>query len=162
MEEQIWNYIDGTCTEEEKIQFEKLLASNADIKKKYEELLQLNQLFAAAELNEPSMRFTMNVMDAINAAVPVTPLKTFVDQRIIKSIAIFFVGTISVLLIYLLSQMQWSFSSGNNFNFNFDFDTSKIFSTTFINVFVMINVILGLLLLDKYLHWKKFEKRISH
>ncbi len=160
MEEQIWNYIDGTCTEQERKDFEKLLATDAAVRKKYDELLQAHQLISSAELEEPSMRFTMNVMDAINAAVPVTPLKTTVDLRIIKSIGFFFVGTLGALLIYVLMQTQWSYSS-SPINWNLDFDFSKIISPAIINIFIMMNVVLGLLLLDKFLHWKKMEKKYS-
>lgn len=155
MEEQIWNYIDGTCTDAEKLQFEKSLASDVVLQKKYDELLQLNSMFSQTELEEPSMRFSMNVMDIINATAAYKPLKTVVDKRIIKAIAFVFISSISILIVFMLSQVQWSFSSANAIPFRFNFEMPQIFTGTFVNSFLMIDVILGLLLLDKFLRIKK-------
>lgn len=163
MEEQIWNYIDGTCSDAEKIQFEKQLTTNVELKKMYQELVQLNLIFKQTELEEPSMRFAMNVMDTINASAAFTPLKTVVDQRIIKSISIFFIASISVLVLYALWQVQWSFYSSTTTAFHFELpslEVPSVFNGTVVNLFIMFDVVIGLLLLDKVLRFKKESKHI--
>ncbi|HET6767797.1 MAG TPA: hypothetical protein VFH08_10375, partial [Chitinophagaceae bacterium] len=65
IEQQLWSYIDGHSTSEERSSIEKLLQSNLDWKDKYHELLEIHQLMNAAELEQPSLRFTKNVMEKI-------------------------------------------------------------------------------------------------
>ncbi|MEI9810560.1 MAG: hypothetical protein WDO16_23295 [Bacteroidota bacterium] len=65
LEERLWNYIDGTSNAAEKTVMEKLLQDNAEWRAKYQELLEINSLLQASELEEPSMRFTKNVMEKI-------------------------------------------------------------------------------------------------
>ena len=65
-EERLWNYIDVTATATEKTLIEKLIESNAEWKEKYTELLEVNQLLQASELEAPSMRFSKNIMEEIS------------------------------------------------------------------------------------------------
>jgi hypothetical protein len=59
-------------------------------------------------------------------------------------------------LIYGFGQMDWTTSDSNLPIVDFTkIDYSKFFSNTYVNVFMMINVVLGLVLLDRYLESKK-------
>lgn len=157
MEDLIWNYLDNTCSNEEKLQVEQLLNSDVVFRNKFNEIKALHQSLFTADLDEPSMRFTQNVMDSINTQVPVKPLSTVVDKRIINGIGFFLVGIISVLLFYILSQTTFA-SSDTSFNLNWSPpDVSKIFSSNFTTVFLMFDCVLLLFLFDKYL-----RKRMSH
>ena len=54
----------------------------------------------------------------------------------------------------------WASGSGSNTTIPVDFgklDFSKVFSNTYVNIFMMINIVLGLMLLDRYLTKKKNE-----
>ena len=90
MEQQLWNYIDGIASIDEKSSIERLLDSNLEWKNKYHELLQTNQLLKSTELEQPSLRFTKNVMDTI-AKYQISPAaKKYINNRIIWGIGIFY------------------------------------------------------------------------
>ena len=72
IEMRLWEYIDGFSTAEEKSVIEKLVAENAEWKAKYHELLEVHQSLNLVELEQPSMRFTKNVMEEISR-LQITP-----------------------------------------------------------------------------------------
>ncbi|HLX67703.1 MAG TPA: hypothetical protein VKR41_11930, partial [Puia sp.] len=65
MEERLWDFIDGLSSPTEKSAIEALIAANLEWKRKYHELLDIHQLATGSGLDEPSMRFTRNVMETI-------------------------------------------------------------------------------------------------
>jgi hypothetical protein len=156
MERRLWDYIDGTSNEASTI--EKLIAENSAWRAKYAELLDIHSLVQVTELEEPSLRFTKNVMEEI-ARLQITPAaKKYINTRIIWGIAAFFITVIVGFLVFGLSQVDWSSGSGNRSAVGIDFtsvDYSRMFSNSFVNLFMMINVILGLMLLDRYLAYKR-------
>mgnify|MGYP001551460018 FL=1 len=80
MEEKLWNYIDGSCTADEKKAIDILIAQDEAYRRNYDELLALNQEFSKMELDEPSMAFTYNVMEGIRAEHARQPLKASIDK----------------------------------------------------------------------------------
>jgi hypothetical protein len=166
IEQRLWEYMDGVSSTSEKTVIEKLIASDAEWKNKYKELFEINSLLAAGELEEPSMRFTKNVMDEIGKLHIAPATKTYINKNIIRGIGIFFVTLITGFLIYGFGQMDWSAGSGDgNSKLPFDLskiDLSKFFNNSYVTGFMMINIILGLVLLDSYFkkrreQWKKGE-----
>lgn len=156
-ENRLWDYIDGFATAEEKTVIEQLIASDAAWREKYKELLEVHQLMQSAELEQPSMRFSKNVMDEIAKYHIAPATKTYINKNIIRGIAIFFITLIAGFLVYGFSQVDWS-SKGDTSMPNIDFgkiDYSKFFNNTYLNVFMMINLILGLFLLDRLLANKR-------
>lgn len=156
MESRLWDYIDGTSAEASAI--EKLIAENSAWRAKYAELLDIHSLVQATDLEEPSLRFTKNVMEEI-ARLQISPAaKKYINTRIIWGIAAFFITAIVGFLVYGFSQVDWSSGSGSGSTAGIDFtsvDYSRMFNNSFVNLFMMINVILGLMLLDRYLSWKR-------
>lgn len=164
IEEQLWSYIDGSTTEAEKNFVEQMLATHSQWNTKYKEQLELHKiLMNETELEQPSLRFTKNVMDGIAGMKPKQATNTYINKYIIRSIAAFFVITISALLIYSFSQINWTASTGNTLLLPFDtkniqlpnYDLSKLFNTTTLNILMMITVVLGLMLFDGFLTRKK-------
>jgi hypothetical protein len=161
-EERLWNYIDGTCNAEEKSAIEKLIESNIEWQKKYRELLQLNELIYSSELEVPSMRFTKNVMEDIAKYQVAPAAKNYIDKKIIWGIGTFFLTMIFGILIYAFSQIHFTGSGGDSGTSEIitkytpeNVDWSKYFNGTYVGIFMMINVILGLVFFDKYLQRKK-------
>lgn len=163
IESQIWEYIDGLSTPEERKFIEQLLATNAEWRAKYQELLEFNSSLADnIELEEPSMRFSRNVMEAIATHQIAPAAKTYINKKIIYGIAGFLLSLIAGFLIYAFAQIDWSSASGSRSS-SFDLsrvDMSKVLSNNYINSFMIMNVVLGLMLLDRYLaqqrrEWKK-------
>jgi len=160
IEERLWNFIDGSISADEKSLIEKLLETDAGWKSKYHELLEVNELLKSSEVEAPSMRFSKNVMEQI-ARLHVAPAtKSYINKKIIWGLAFFFIALFVGFLIYGLAQM--SLNTGEQTQLSKDFnklDLSKFFSNTWVNVFMMINVVLGLFLLDNYLSNKRKEFR---
>lgn len=161
IEARLWDYIDGLSNPEEKTAIEKLIEANIEWRRKYKELLEVHQLMIGSDLEMPSMRFTRNVMDEIARYQVAPATKSYINKRIIWGIGIFFLVMITGFLIYGFSQVNWSApASGSSviqdeLNKLPKYDWSKFMSSTYTNIFMMINVVLGLILFDMYLQRKK-------
>ena len=164
IEQQLWAYIDGFSSKEEKSAVEKMLESNLEWKSKYHELLEVHQLINSAELEHPSMRFTKNVMEEIARYHIAPATKNYINKRIVWGIATFFITVVTGFLIYGFGQVDWTTSNGTSTTEKYidlsKVDFSKIFNNNFVNAFMMVNVVLGLVLLDRFLanKRKKFHK----
>lgn len=161
MEIRLWEYIDGLSSASEKTVIEQLIKTSSEWKEKYGELLEVHQLMFSSDLEAPSMRFTKNVMEEITKHQIAPAAKTYIDKRVIWGIAIFFFTMIAGLLIYGFGQVTWT-SSDSRVDKYVDFDKinySLFFNNTFMTVFMMMNLVLGLMLFDRYLANKR--KRIS-
>ncbi|MFI5135069.1 MAG: hypothetical protein ACHQD9_04385, partial [Chitinophagales bacterium] len=124
----------------------------------HEEFLAINNELKFSELEEPSLRFTKNVMEQIALAPSPKALQTKVDKRIINVIAGFFIATLSVLIIFSLTQINWNAGfEGISFNVP-SVDWTNYFGSTFVQGALIMFVITGLALLDRYRHWRK----VSH
>ena len=102
MEDRLWDYIDGRATPAEREAIEALLASDVSLREQYAELLAVNDAMQHAGLEEPSLRFTKNVMEAVAAQsiAPATP--TYVNKKVIRGIAIALLGLLGVTFAYIL------------------------------------------------------------
>jgi hypothetical protein len=158
METRLWDFIDGSSDAAEASIIEKLIAENTAWRAKYHELLDLHQLIGATELEQPSMRFTKNVMEEISKYHIAPATKTYINNKVIWGIAIFFITVIVGFLVYGIGQIDWTVASNTQSPVGIDFtevDYSRMFNNTYMNIFMMVNVVLGLMLLDRYLNDKK-------
>lgn len=152
IENRLWEYIDGLGSAEERSSIEKLLEANKQWKDKYQELFELHQLVQSSALEEPSLRFTKNIMEEIAKYHIAPATKTYINKKIIRGITIFFILLIVGFLIYGFGQVNWTAKGNINMPFEIPkIDFSKFFNNTYVNIFMMINVVLGLMLLDRYL-----------
>jgi anti-sigma factor RsiW len=162
IEETLWNYIDGTCTPAERQAISKLIAEDEEYRLVYNELLQLNQQFAAIELDEPPMAFTYNVMEGIRTEQAQVPLKAAFNKRIVWSIVLFFITTLTAALVFTLSNINLSAAGtavvSTPVNFRVP-DITKYISKPVIEGFVFFDIVLGLYFLDGYLRKKKVARQ---
>ncbi|MBE7173341.1 MAG: hypothetical protein INR73_22400 [Williamsia sp.] len=157
MEEKLWSYIDGFSTEADKAEVEDLLKRDTLWKDTYHELLSVQQLLHSAELEEPSMRFTRNVMEEI-AKLHIAPAaKTYINKNIVYGLGIFFTVMIAGLLVFAAVLIGSSTTTSSAaFHTNLDkFDWGKLFDSVYLKIFLMVNTVLVLMLVDKYLSGKK-------
>ena len=165
IEEKLWNYIDGACTHDEQKAIKLLIAEDEAYRSKYNELLQLNSEFTAMELDEPSMAFTYNVMETIRTENAQQPLKAAIDKRIIFGITGFFILTLSILVIYALSAVNWSGGAAialPKMDVPEQLKVTHItsyFTGPIIKGFLFFDVVMGLFLLDTYLRRKNIAKQ---
>ena len=162
MEEKLWNYIDGTCSDEEKKAIDILIAQDEVYRRKYQELLALNQEFSKMELDEPPMAFTYNVMESIRAEHAQQPLKAAIDKRIIKGISGFFIVSILLLVIYVLSTMRLA-SANVSVHLPDSLklpDIKNYLNKPVLEGFLFFDVVLGLFLFDAYLRKRGVSKQV--
>jgi hypothetical protein len=158
MEERLWDFIDGISSAEEKTVIERLLETDAAWKAKYGELMEVHGLVKSAELEAPSMRFTKNVMEEI-ARMQIAPAtKSYINKKIIAGIWFAFIAIIACFFIYGIMQINWTSSGSSNITIGNKLDKvdfGRFFNNTIVNIFMMVNVLLGLVLLDNYLNNKR-------
>lgn len=65
MQELLWKYAEGTCQAAEKAEIEKLLASDPSLREELEMIQQIHRVLDKMEPEQPSMRFSKNVMEAL-------------------------------------------------------------------------------------------------
>lgn len=154
IEVRLWEYIDGFSIEPEKSAIEKLIAENAEWKAKYHELLEVHESLNLVELEAPSLRFTKNVMEEIAKYQIAPATKSYINSKIIWGIGVFFITMIVGFLIYGFAQVDWTVAGETKSPLGFDLtkvDYSEMFNSTLMNGIMMLNVILGLFLFDRYL-----------
>lgn len=161
IEASIWALIDGQLDADQKDKVQLLVNSNLEWKRKYQQLLEFNELLKSSELEEPSMRFTRNVMEEITKYHIAPATRTYINKRIIWGLAAFFILMIGSFLAYGFSEL---ISSGERSNTNeyFDFSTidySKIFNNAYVNIFLFVNIIVGFFLLDRWLAFRREKSR---
>jgi hypothetical protein len=155
IDDRLWEFIDGQSSMEEKSAIENLIETNKQWKEKYHELLELHQLVQSSTLEEPSLRFIKNVMEEIAKYQIAPAAKAYINNKIIWGIGIFFITLIIGFLIYGFGQVDWN-ANDNTLPIDISkVNYGKFFNNTYVNVFMMINVVLGLMLLDRYLAAKK-------
>lgn len=152
IDDRLWEYIDGASSGEEKSAIETLLATNQEWKEKYRELLEIQQLVLSSSLEEPSLRFTKNVMEEIAKFQIAPATRSYINNKIIWGLGIFFITLVIGFLVYGFGQVDWNAKGDNSLPIDISkVDFSKFFNNTYVNIFMMINVVLGLVLLDRYL-----------
>jgi hypothetical protein len=158
MEEKLWSYIDGQLPAAERPVIARLLESDAAWKAKYRELMEVNELLRSSELDSPPMRFTRNVMEEISRMHIAPATRSYLNKRIIWGIGIFFITMLVGILVYSFAQLGTSPSEQGDISKTLDkVDFSRLFSNTWVNIFLGMNVVLGLVLLDHYLSNKRKE-----
>lgn len=154
IEVKLWEYIDGFADEAEKSGIEKLIAENAEWKAKYHELLEVHQSLNLVELDAPSLRFTRNVMEEIAKYQIAPATKSYINSKIIWGIGVFFITMVVGFLIYGFAQVDWTVAGNTKNPLGVDLtkvDYSQMFNSNLMNGIMMLNVILGLFLFDRYL-----------
>ena len=161
IEDRLWDYIDGFSSSEEKTLIDELLESNEAWLAKFHELLEVHKLINSSELEEPSLRFAKNVMEEIAKYHIAPATKSYINKKIIWGIGGFFIAMIIGFLIYGFGQINWSTPGDSKLPIDLDkidlnkIDFNKFFNNTYMNIFMMINVVLALVLLDRYLSNRK-------
>ena len=160
MEERLWDFIDGMSDPDEQSLVRRLLAEDNAWQQRYQELMAVDEAMQHHELDAPSLRFTKNVMEQIALFHVAPATKTYINKNVIRGITAFFLIMIIGLLIYFFGQFHWTSTSTDNLVPQYSIDANKLnwgkaLNNTYVNVFILINVILGFILLDKYLQNRK-------
>ena len=157
IEEKLWDYIDGNYTIDEQKAISLLIETDKAYRDKYHELLQLNNEFAKIELDEPSMPFAYNVMEAIRIEQAQKPLKATINTYIIKGIAAFFILTIAGLFFATFTTIDWSVGTETANSLKL-LDLNSLLNSKVLTIFLFFDTVIGLLFLDTYLRKRRHLK----
>jgi hypothetical protein len=103
------------------------------------------------ELEQPSMRFTKNVMDAVQAVHVARPIKQYINRGIIRGIAALYILAIIAALGYAIATSTDDLGNGAIFS---KLNLSGLFSSGFFTLVVCVNIVLGLVVVDLILRRK--------
>ena len=160
MEKLIWEYIDGQISPAEQIKVSRHIAEDPEWQIRYKELKAIQLLLQNEELEMPSLRFTKNVMEEIAQYQVAPATKNYINKNIIRGITAFFLIMIGGLFIFFIGQLHWVDNPTGSMLPSYYEDANKVnwgklLNNTYVNIFIGINVILGLILIDKFLQRKK-------
>lgn len=158
MEERIWEYIDGVLGESDRAFVAKQIATQDEWKKKYEELLGLlHMLNTEFTLDQPSMRFTRNVMEEIARYHIAPATKDYINKKIIYGIGGFFAVLIIGMLVFAFSNTHLNSGDASTQSLTNEINrinVAPITSGIFLKLFLVVNAIVALFLFDKIFHAK--------
>jgi hypothetical protein len=160
MEKLIWDFIDERCSPEDKEIISRRLAEDQLWKDSYLQLLGIHDMLKKDELEVPSLRFSKNIMEEIANYQVAPAAKSYINKNVIRIFAAFFLTMIIGLFIYFLGQIHWVNQSSNNLIPTYSQEADKInwskfLNNSYVNIFIGINIILGLILTDKYFQGKR-------
>ena len=167
MEKLIWEFIDGHLSPSEREKINRHLAEDLDWQTKYSELKSIHLLLQKEELEMPSLRFTKNVMEEIAQFQVAPATKNYINKNVIRGITAFFLFMIGGLFIYFIGQLHWVNNPTGSLLPAYNLDASKLnwgrlLNNTYVNIFIGVNVILGLILIDKYMQGRKNTSHDGH
>lgn len=137
---------------------ENLLQTDPEWKSVYLELQDVNTLITKTDLmEEPSMRFTRNVMEEVGKYKVAPATSSYINNKIIFGIAGFFILAIVAILAAGIAQIDFSQPATELQKYQVDW--SKYLTSPLMNGFLFIDAIVGLLLLDRYLRRRNEKLR---
>lgn len=159
-EERLWDYIDGLGSPEERAAVEALLAGDKAARDLYAALSALQGGLESHELEEPSMRFTKNVMEAVAQKSIAPATSTYVSKRLIRGIAAAFLVVIGALLgyVFFLGRDAFAPVAGSQAPVvrlpTYTLPDWHI-SGAYMSAFMLLAVVSGFVLLDLFLRRKR-------
>jgi anti-sigma factor RsiW len=160
MEQQIWDYLDGTCSEQERKKIAQLIETDPAYQMAYADLEKLHRDLSGMELDEPSMSFTRNVMDQVKSLPVPGSIRSLIDKRIVYGIGGFFIFSIMLLLTSVFSQIDWSQPARSALPELKvpQLDYTSLAGSTYLRVFFFADLVLGLYILDSVMRKKLLSK----
>jgi hypothetical protein len=156
IEKRIWSFLDQDCSAAEATEIAMLIKTKSSWKEKFIEISEFhNSLSVDTELHQPSMRFSKNILEIVEKENIVHPVKTYMNQWVIRAIMALFTISISVIIISLFSGHNSSIGN-NSFISNVVSlaGTSGPSTQVIYYAFLLLNVIAALALLDSLLKRK--------
>ena len=150
IEIQLWEYMDNVCDEAARVRIAQLIATDYAWKQKYAELTAFNSNLQQQEPEHTSMRFTKNVMESIAGMHVAQPTKSYINKWVVRGIAAMFILLLGSALTYSLLNVQWTSGTPKEM-----IDYSRIFNGNFISYVIMVNLLVGMVLVDTLLRRKR-------
>jgi len=153
---QLWAYIDKQCSDAEMQRIAALIAADKSWEAQYNELLAFHKEISTAEPEQPSMRFTRNVMDAIGATQVAPATKSYVNLWVVRGVAAMFALLLIGAVIYMLRDIDWTSHSTSPL----PGIARKIDMSNWWTVILAVNVVLLILFIEAILR-RRSEPRLK-
>jgi anti-sigma factor RsiW len=160
MEARLWAYLHGLADDAEKASIEKFLQTDPAWRSCHEQLVAEELSIRSLALDGPSMRFTRNVMEQVQALQVAPATRSYVNRKIVYGVGGFFLLLITATLAYIIPQLDFSQGVSGSLPVRLpamDFDWNKYFNKTTLQVFVIIDAVAALFFLDRYLQRRKAQ-----
>jgi anti-sigma factor RsiW len=161
IEQQLWDYIDGNVPSEQRQAIEQAIAADPAWQVAYQELTTFDGYMKTnATAEQPSLRFTKNVMEQIATQPVSVPLKNYVNPMVVRGIAAFFALPILIIALYTLASVNWTLPAGIGAKYSLsNISLPSVLSVDTAWYIIGLNVLLALVLLELLM---KHRRRGSH
>lgn len=160
---QLWRYIDGDCSEQDKERIAKLIEKDEAWTIAYQELQDFNNtLHQHKTIQKTSEGFVDRAMDAISTPQAKTA-KDYLNTWVTKSLVAFFIILISTILVYSLIQIDWSSSTETSNTPLFDVPDLTLPTTqwqpsaTSLNILSFLVVLFIVIMIDKLIKHSRLK-----
>ena len=150
----MWEVIDGIATPEIQQKHEQLMLIDAEYAAEYQQYALLDQQLYKLDLEIPSMRFTENVIDDVLHIKKSEKKKDWTPVIFLSAMV-----ALSALVAVIFS--TFSTSSNSVINNNTEGFLSFVSNPLVINSFLVLNIILILLIVDRKVLKPFFDKKIK-
>lgn len=158
-EEQIWDILDGNALPEVQKEHEQKLQIDAEYRAHFATFSSLHDQLCNLELDAPSMRFEQNLMERLQPSVQ--------TRRANDRVPLYFLGVMSVLSAILVGVMAKSSTPATDPVLpaletpNTEGVISWLSNPVLFYGFILLNIILFFIVLDKRVFKPYFEKRLK-
>lgn len=160
IEIQLWDYIDGTCSEADEQRISLLITTDKVWHDTYKELLTSHlNLQDNIIITAPSPKFTDNILQQLPATEKTAKGKGLLNMSI-KTISYFFITAVLAATSYTIFNTDWQFKKSSILSFNINIPEPQIhISNTTLLITAFIAIILLLLLADNIFR-KKMQRQL--
>ncbi len=159
IEQQIWEYIDNSCTDDHRLRIEKMIRENDTWRATYASLTDLNK---SIKQNIHNIEIQSNITSTVLSKLSIEPTERIIERKyynykIIAGITAIFTICIAASLVYFLAETDIFLSTSVVLQ-RFDLQgvtISRNEGRLFMSIAIGANVILGLALLDIILRSQK-------
>lgn len=158
MEARLWAYLHGLADDAEKGRIEKFLQTDPAWRSCHEQLIADEASIRTLALDGPSMRFTKNVMEQVQALQVAPATTSYVNKKIVYGVGGFFLLLIVATLAYIIPQLDFSQGAAKSLPVSLpamEIDWSRYLNNTTLQIFIIFDAVAALFFLDRYLQRKK-------
>jgi len=161
-EEALQRYLDGSCSDIESNEIAKKIETIPAWKQSFESLSEIHGLLQNNwDTQQPSMRFTKNIMEAIEAIPIAKPTREYINPMIAWLLGGLLGSLLVGVTVYAFSLADWSSSNSTDGMFSLkkvslpELPWQKLFNSNTTMLLMVITLFLGLILMDQFLRSKK-------
>lgn len=153
-DEEIFDIIDGEANQNLLAKHNELIAVSQEYKIRFDEFEKIEAMFSTLKIESPSNQFTDNIMGKLSVE------KSPVYAKKLLKIPFYFLGFLIFLMaILVIFALKLNYNSNSKYDFSFGIKPNNFF--IFKQILLIINGLVFLLVLDKWVIKKYFQRKFS-